>query len=138
EGFKVVAVGVSVPGPVDPKTGSVIKLPNLTEAYRKAHPDASVDPYADLPLGKSLERALPGKAITVGNDANLALEGESWVSGAAGSRDAVMAALGTGAGFGIKSDGKIVEGTSGGAGELGWFILDPSLPDKEGRLENYI
>lgn len=57
------------------------------------------------------------------NDANAAALGE-WLMGAGqGCRDMLMITLGTGVGGGIISDGKLLTGSGGLAGELGHFTL---------------
>lgn len=100
------AVGVGVPGAVDARTGRVLgpvyNLPSLT----------------DRPLGAQLRRALKLPVI-VDNDVNaLALAELRW-GAAAGARDFVMIAMGTGVGGAIVLDGQLRRGAHGHAGELG-------------------
>lgn len=55
------------------------------------------------------------------NDANAAALGELWVGAAHGKRNVIVVTVGTGVGGGIISDGKILLGNHGFAGEIGHF-----------------
>ena len=59
--------------------------------------------------------------------------GEQWRGAARGLRDVVFAAVGTGIGVGILSDGRIVAGAHGIAGAAGWFALDPRWKEEYAR-----
>ena len=79
--------------------------------------------------------------VVVSNDANAAAYGELVYGGAKGMSNFITFTLGTGVGSGIVVDGKLVHGTTGGAGELGHAIL---IPDgrpcgcgRKGCLETY-
>jgi glucokinase len=74
-----------------------------------------------------IARAHFGVPLLVENDATCAAFGESFARGPAG-RNLVMITLGTGVGGGIVSDGKVVRGASGFAGEIGHMIVDPNGP----------
>lgn len=64
--------------------------------------------------------------VKVANDANVAALGEQWQGGGKGYDSLVMFTLGTGVGGGIISDGHIISGTNGAAGEIGHMLLvDP-------------
>lgn len=71
-----------------------------------------------LPLKALLEKELAVN-VTVTNDANAAAIGELIFGGAKGMKDFVMITLGTGLGSAIVTNGKLVEGHDGFAGELG-------------------
>ena len=100
----VEAVGVGTPGAVDPSTGRTRLSQNI----------AGLDAF-DLPglLEHELERP-----VRVENDANLAAVAECWRGGAAGLRDCAVVSVGTGIGGGLVSNGVLVRGARGGAGEL--------------------
>lgn len=118
-------------------------LDGLVEAMAKAvapHPDLPVGlgiagivadgvflggPNLDLPsvdLAQVLGDTL-GRQVAVGNDATLATLAE-WKFGAGrGHDDVVMFTIGTGVGGGIVSQGRLVTGARGFAGEVGHMIV---------------
>lgn len=102
-----VPVGAGVAGIVD-HDGVVRYGPNL-----------DVD---NLPLQDRLIDAL-GVPVTVANDATVALHGELRAGVARGARDVVLVTLGTGVGGAVVVDGRLVDGTTGMAGELGHVIV---------------
>lgn len=63
--------------------------------------------------------------VVISNDANAAAYGEFVYGGAKGLQHFIMFTLGTGVGSGIVIDGRLVHGSTGGAGELGHAILIP-------------
>jgi len=93
--------------------------------------DGTIDDAANLnfrgktPLKTMMEAQL-NVPVTVTNDANAALYGEMIFGGAKGMKDVVMFTLGTGVGGAIATDGKILYGSDGFAGELGHSILIPN------------
>lgn len=92
---------------------------NLSEMMRK---------YIDVP-------------VVVSNDANAAAYGEFVYGGAKNMKHFIMFTLGTGIGSGIVIDGKLVHGSTGGAGELGHAIIIPEGRQcgcgRKGCLETY-
>lgn len=79
--------------------------------------------------------------VVLSNDANAAAYGELVYGGAKGMQHFIMFTLGTGVGSGIVVDGKLVHGSTGGAGELGHNILIPEgracSCGRKGCLEAY-
>lgn len=63
--------------------------------------------------------------VVVSNDANAAVFGEYIYGGANGLKHVIMFTLGTGVGSGIIIDGRLVLGSTGGAGELGHSVIIP-------------
>ena len=108
-------------------TGCVDNAPNLTIK-------------GVLDFGKEIHkyRDVP---VVLSNDANAAAYGEYIYGGAKGMQHFIMFTLGTGVGSGIVVDGKLVHGSTGGAGELGHNILIPHgrkcSCGREGCLETY-
>ncbi|MBA3643282.1 MAG: ROK family protein [Chloroflexia bacterium] len=100
-----VPAGVAVPGPVEPHQGVVYFMPNLPG-------------WRNFALGAALRRRTR-RLIQIANDGNCAALGESRFGVGAGVRDLIYLALGTGVGGGIISDGRLIEGVSGVAGEVG-------------------
>ena len=76
------------------------------------------------------------------NDANAAALGEMMFGAARGMKDFIMITLGTGVGSGIISNGQLIYGHDGFAGELGHTIVKPGgrkhwSTGSEGSLEAY-
>jgi glucokinase len=62
--------------------------------------------------------------VAITNDANAAAIGEMMFGNAQGMKDFIVITLGTGLGSGIVTDGKLLYGATGFAGELGHLIVD--------------
>lgn len=88
-----------------------------------------------------LMRAQFGLPLAITNDANAAAIGEMMFGNAQGMKDFIVITLGTGLGSGIVTDGKLLYGTTGFAGELGHIIVDPDGRQcgcgRRGCLETY-
>jgi glucokinase len=114
-GSLVRAVGVSAPGPLDPRRGVLIEPPNLGPAFRDV-------PFA-RPIGDALE--LP---VVLERDTNVALLGELGFGAARGARDVLYLTVSTGIGGAILADGRLIGGPDGAAGELGHMLIDLDGP----------
>ncbi|MDQ1082244.1 MULTISPECIES: copper homeostasis protein CutC [Microbacterium] len=112
-GRTVVGAGVVSPGLIDSATGTVLYAATLG--------------WTDVPLARILSEAI-GLPVAVGHDVRAAGAAERALGAAAGSGDAVFAAIGTGVAAAITSDGRAVEGAIAGAGELGHI---PAVPGGE-------
>ena len=100
---EVEGVGIGVPGPV--KNDSVVcECVNLG--------------WGTFDVAETLSEKI-GLPVKVGNDANVAALGEMWKGGGEGTKNLIMATLGTGVGGGIIIDGKIVAGAHGAGGQKG-------------------
>lgn len=105
--------GIGAAGQIDPKTGAVIYAPNLN--------------WKDVPLAKSLSKAL-SLEVRVTNDVRAATIAE-WKFGAGkGIENFVNIFVGTGIGSGMVLNGRIAEGATNSAGEIGHICLDPDGP----------
>ncbi|MGN1400721.1 MAG: ROK family glucokinase [Bacillus sp. (in: firmicutes)] len=104
------AIGMGAPGPVDAKTGTVYEAVNLG--------------WTNYPLQAALNEAT-GLPVAVDNDANIAALGEMWKGAGVGARNLVCVTLGTGVGGGIITNGQLVQGASGAAGEIGHITVIP-------------
>lgn len=100
-----VPVGVASPGPLNPRTGTVLYTPNL--------PD-----WHDIPLVDHLQDRT-GRTIYLANDGNCGALGEVRFGSAKGVRDLIYLALGTGVGGGVISGGILVDGVRGLGAEVG-------------------
>lgn len=101
----IAGIGVSCPGPLNPKTGVVIAPPNLNG-------------WRDVPLVEILAEEF-GLPVYLGNDANVAALAEAAKGAAQGCRHIIYITVSTGIGSGVITDGKLVTGRSGLAAELG-------------------
>jgi glucokinase len=120
-------IGVGAPN-ANYYTGTIEQAPNL---HWKG-----IVPFAKLMTEKF---KVPCKMT---NDANAAALGEMMFGAARGMKDFIMITLGTGVGSGIISNGQLIYGHDGFAGELGHTIVKPGgrkhwSTGSEGSLEAY-
>jgi glucokinase len=113
------AAGVVVPGIYNPATGRAW-APNLWGREEVA-------------LGDELRGHLP-VPVVIDSDRSGYVLGEAWQGAARGATDVVFLAVGTGIGAGILSHGRLVRGSGGIAGAVGWFALDPRWREDYGRM----
>ena len=109
----VAAVGVAIPGHVDPANGSVSMAVNLGITH--------------LSLGPLLETEL-GVPAFVEHDARAAalwLSGQATDGSARAPASVAFLAIGTGISAGIVLDGALLRGDNGFAGEVGHVVADP-------------
>lgn len=104
---KTKGIGISVAGPIDPKSGSLL-IVNLGMKRLKI-----VEP-----LRKKFK-----KVTLLSNDANAAVRGEQNFGFGKGKRNLVYITISTGIGAGIISDGKLLLGRDESAGEVGHFKI---------------
>jgi glucokinase len=120
-------VGVGHPGPSD-------------RACRVARIAINLPGWVDVPLADWLEPLLE-RRVTLANDANCALIGESWMGAAREARDVVLLTLGTGVGGAVLLDGQLFTGHGGAAAEPGLIGIDPDGPPcnsgNRGSLESF-
>lgn len=109
---QVAGIGAGIAGFMDISEGFVKLSPNLG--------------WRNVPVKKILEEKL-GKSVKIDNDANVAALGEAWAGAGAGIPNIVCYTLGTGVGGGIIIRGRIYQGFSGMAGELGHMAIVPDL-----------
>lgn len=103
---ELAGIGVSSPGPVDPRTGVVVEPPNLGAGFR------------DIPLTAALADAL-GLPAFLDRDTNVAALGERAFGAARGYDDFIYLTVSTGVGGAIVTGGELLHGPDGLAGELG-------------------
>lgn len=111
-------IGIGSPGPLNYKTGVVLKTPNLKIVV-------------DYPLGPRLQ-AVSGVPVLINNDANCFTLGEQKAGVACGQEYVLGVTLGTGFGLGFVYQGHIFNGATGTAFE---FALTPY---RDGVYEDYI
>lgn len=109
----VSAIGVGVPGRVDPLTGTVTLAVNLG--------------WSDLALGDQLEARL-GRPCLLENDVRAAALGLHQRHVVTGLDDLAYVAVGTGVSAGVILRGQLHRGARGLAGEIGHVIAQPDGP----------
>ncbi len=104
-------VGMGIPGPVT-GDGFVMECPNID--------------LKNVQLDDSFREVMPELDVPVraGNNANAAALGEMVRGAGRGHQDIMMVTIGTGLGAGIISNGRIVTGYKGYAGEIGHLIVN--------------
>src|SRR5215207_5638368 len=114
-GKGVEAVGVSVPGLVEPERGNVIFIPH----YR----------WRDWDVAKRLRQAT-GLPVRIDNDANAAALAELWFGRPEirEVRDFIMVLVEEGLGTGLVFDGQVYHGEAGAAGEFGHMTIGAGAP----------
>lgn len=121
-----VVFGISCGSPMDAARGLILSPPNLPGWDRVA-------------ICEQLTARFGGRAFLM-NDANACALAE-WQSGAGrGARNLIFLTMGTGMGAGLILNGRIYEGATGDAGEVGHVRLAPDGPvgyGKTGSFEGY-
>lgn len=112
----VVAVGIAIPGLVDPAEGSVRMAVNLGITHLSLAPMVQ----AELGLPTFLEQDARAAAMW---SSRRAADGSSQVPG-----NVAFLAIGTGISAGIFLDGALLRGDNGLAGEVGHLVADPDGP----------
>ena len=103
------AVGISTAGPVDLMHGSVVNSPNMQAA----------EIFLRDPIAEAF--GVPTFMLT---DCKAGAYGEYVFGGHESSSTLVYLTMSTGIGSGVISDGKILQGADGNAGEAGHFTVD--------------
>jgi glucokinase len=104
-------MGIGVAGMVQKGTGVVMSAPNLG--------------WRDVPLSKLLQARAPRLPLWVANDLSVAAWGERAAGAGRGVDDLIVVLVGSGVGAGIIMGGKLHEGATGVAGEIGHIQVQP-------------
>lgn len=109
----ITGIGIGAPGPLDSKNGMILCPPNLPT-------------WKDIPIQKWVEDefSIP---VKLENDANAAALAEKWIGAGQKNDDFIYMTVSTGIGSGIISDGKLLHGRKGNAGDVGHIVVDPSF-----------
>ena len=105
-------IGIGVPGFISLQDGVIRNCNNISS-------------LENFPIRDEIGRRL-GHKVILENDANAAALGEKWMGAGRDVNDLVMLTLGTGIGGGIISNGKVLRGVNGMAGELGHITAVPN------------
>jgi glucokinase len=114
-GVAPTALGISAPGPLDPKRGVLIDPPNLGPKLW------------GLPLAERLADAV-GLPAVMERDTHVAILAERAFGAGAGLDDLVYLTISTGLGGAVISGGRLISGPDGVAGELGHLTADMDGP----------
>lgn len=108
-------VGVSLPGLVDPSTGTALYIPYFL--------------WRDLPISKVISDAV-GLPVVIDNDANAVALAELWFGRpeVSDARDFILVLVAEGVGTGIIFDGQVYRGQRGAAGEFGHMVIGRGAP----------
>ncbi|QNI34820.1 ROK family protein [Alloacidobacterium dinghuense] len=106
-------IGISLPGRINPTTQRLIFAPNLK--------------WADFDIKKLVETRM-GMPVMMENDATACLLAELTFARMDGVRDAVLVAVAEGVGTCVLTNGQLVAGHNGMAGEFGHVPIDPNGP----------
>ena len=110
---EILGIGIGSPGPIDHATGSIPFSANLN--------------VRNWALGPDLSRAI-GRPVLLQNDVRAGSYGEFRLGAGRGHRNVLSAFVGTGIGGCLILDGKIFEGATGNAGEIGHVIVKADGP----------
>lgn len=119
-------IGIGAAGVIDPATGAVTTASDVFQGWEGTQ------------LASIVSRSF-GLPVVVDNDANAFLHGEATAGAARGFRHAFGITVGTGIGGALISDGVLLKGASGGAGEIGHtpgFGSEPCTCGARGHLES--
>jgi glucokinase len=108
-------IGLSAPGPVDPRAGTLVEPPNIGPGFRDV-------PFA-APIGAAL-----GLPAALERDTHVAALAELAFGAARGCRDFLYLTVSTGFGGAIVVGGRLYGGPDGVAGELGHLPVDLDGP----------
>ncbi len=125
---RLLAVGICIPGIAYSASGGVW-APNIPGWDR-------------YPLLEKIRGRMQGSAseripFVLESDRSAYVAGEAWRGAAAGARDAVFLAVGTGIGAGIISGGRVLHGHGDIAGAVGWFGLDPRFKPEYAAMGSF-
>lgn len=109
------AVGISLPGLVDPSTGVAIYIPYFQ--------------WRDVQVSQVISAAV-GLPVLIDNDANAVALAELWFGRpeVSDARDFILVLVAEGVGTGIIFDRQVYRGQSGAAGEFGHMVIGPNAP----------
>jgi glucokinase len=113
---EVRSVGMAVPGIWNEKAGTVW-APNIPG-------------WIDYPLRDKLLLHFKHLSFYITSDRACYILGEAWKGNAQGCRDVLFLAAGTGIAAGIMADGRVLHGSGGVAGAIGWMALNKPYHEK--------
>ena len=94
----------------------------------------AIDGWEELELGRELRAAFPGAVIRMGTDTKTAAQAEARWGALAGYDPAIYLNLGTGLAAAIVTGGRVVSGSQGASGEIGYSLREPADVGRAGGL----
>ena len=127
--FELIGIGIGAPN-ANYHKGTIETPANLWK-FRddEPNPDESRRMFYFV---DDVKKYFPGVQVLITNDANAAAIGEGVFGNAKGMDDYVVITLGTGLGSGIVSNGEMIYGHDGFAGEYGHIMVDSRVTGREG------
>lgn len=116
-------VGISCGGPLDATKGVIQSPPNLPG-------------WDNIPIVEIISNESKAKTYLM-NDANAGALAEWYFGSAKGYKNIVFCTFGTGMGGGFILDGKLYEGTTGDAGEIGHIRMNHTGPIGYGKYGSF-
>ena len=110
---EVAAIGIGIPGRVDPQSGVVRLAVNLN--------------WREMPVGAWLSEEL-GVPCFLEKDVRAAALGVRLCNGGASAQNMLYVGIGTGIGAGVILNGELFHGAHGMAGEIGHMLVEPDGP----------
>ena len=124
--YELVGIGIGAPN-ANIYSGMIEQPANL---WKFSEEETNRDEQRRFfPLADDLSKAFGGVKTLITNDANAATIGEMVYGNAKGMKDFIMITLGTGLGSGFVSNGQMIYGHDGFAGEFGHVIVE-----RDGRV----
>ncbi|MDO4629389.1 MAG: ROK family protein [Planctomycetia bacterium] len=120
---RIAAIGIAIPGVVEPETGNVVVTPNMN--------------LTGVPLGDILSQYF-GIPVFLNNDGNLGTLGETWLGAARNARSVVGIFVGTGVGSGIVTNNQLWMGAGHAAGEIGHIIVSTPARSWKSRIASLL
>jgi len=121
--FELVGIGVGAPNANYYK--GTVEIPSNMWKYTEEQLAAGMkDEDRMFNFSEDLGKHFPGIPVYITNDANAATIGEMVYGGAKGMKDFIMITLGTGVGSGFVSNGEMIYGHDGFAGEFGHVVVE--------------
>ncbi len=124
---QIAGVGIGVPGPVDANTGMIHFLPNYG--------------WREVPFKQMLEQKINHPVFIDNSSNNLAI-GEYWFGEGKGLDNFLVITLENGVGAGLVTNGQLVRGAAGIAGEFGHICISKDGPKcrcgRQGCIEAYV
>lgn len=138
--YELAGIGIGAPNANYHK--GTVEMPANLWKFREGDPNQDENRRI-FHLAEDISRCFGGVRTIVTNDANAATIGEMIYGNAKGMKDFVMVTLGTGLGSGFVSNGEMIYGHDGFAGELGHIIVERNNGrecgcGRRGCLETYV
>lgn len=137
--FELIGIGIGAPN-ANYHKGTVETPANLWK-FRPEETNCD-ESRRIFPLADDVSKCFDGVKTLITNDANAATIGEMVYGNAKGMKDFIMITLGTGLGSGFVSNGEMIYGHDGFAGEFGHIIVERNGREcgcgRRGCLEAYV